>query len=341
MSLPVRQRKTMPESGPLVDPFNRVHTYLRVSVTDRCNYRCVYCLPAEGVAFMRRDRLLTYEEIARLVRIFASMGIERVRLTGGEPTVRKDLVALVEQLGQIGLKDLSMTTNGHLFAPHAEALAKAGLTRVNVSLDTLDAEKFERITRGGSLERVLAGIDAARAHGITPIKINCVVVRDENEDELERMVEAFGAHAKDTQVRFIEKMPFGAESQRFVPSQSLRERLAERFTLEPVDRLAGVGPATTFRIAETGLVVGFISPMSEHFCHHCNRLRLQADGELRTCLSRDDTPSLRDLMRRGDSDEALEQAIRRMVWGKVAGHEAHLDGDAFTAFEGVMTTIGG
>jgi cyclic pyranopterin phosphate synthase len=341
VTLPVRQRKTMPESGPLVDPFGRVHTYLRVSVTDRCNYRCVYCLPAEGVQFMQRREVLRYEEIARLVGLFAAMGVERVRLTGGEPTVRKDLVQLVRLLGQMGLTDIAMTTNAHLFAPKAQELADAGLSRVNISLDTLDPDRFERITRGGSLKRVLEGIDAAREAGLTPIKINCVVVEGENEDEVPRLVEFFGPHAATTQVRFIEKMPFGTSHRTHVPAAKLQQRLSEDYTLEPADRVAGTGPARNWKIAESGLVVGFISPMTGHFCELCNRLRLQANGELRTCLSRDDTPSLRDLMRDGASDVDLEQAIRRMVWGKVAGHEADREGDAFKPFEGTMTTIGG
>lgn len=331
----------MPESGPLVDPFDRVHTYLRVSVTDRCNYRCVYCLPAEGAQFMHRSEVLSFEEIARLVCIFRSMGIKRVRLTGGEPTVRRDLVQLVRLLGQLGLSDLAMTTNAHLFAAKAHELAEAGLDRVNISLDTLDPEAFTRITRGGDLSRVLAGIDAARAHGLTPIKINCVIVAGENEHVVADLVDFFAPHADTTQVRFIEKMPFGVETRTHVPAANLRDRLAQTYSLEPVDRIAGAGPAKNWRITESGLVIGFISPITEHFCDACNRLRLQANGELRTCLSRDDTPSLRDLMRAGISDKDLELTIRRMVWGKVAGHKAHLEGDAFTPFEGVMTTIGG
>ncbi|MCO4744585.1 MAG: GTP 3',8-cyclase MoaA [Proteobacteria bacterium] len=341
MTLPVRQRKTMPESGPLMDPFDRVHTYLRVSVTDRCNYRCVYCLPAEGVQFMRRNEVLRYEEIARLVGLFAGMGIERIRLTGGEPTVRKDLVQLVRLLGKMGLSDIAMTTNAHLFAGHAQALADAGLSRVNISLDTLNAETFERITRGGSLARVLEGIDAARTAGLTPIKINCVVVAGENEDEVPELVKFFAEHADTTQVRFIEKMPFGTAHRTHVPAADLRERLSKHVTLEPADRVAGAGPAKNWRVRESGLIVGFISPMTGHFCEACNRLRLQANGELRTCLSRDDTPSLRDMMREGATDAELEQTIRRMVWGKVAGHEAHEVGDRYRPFEGTMTTIGG
>ena len=331
----------MPEDGPLVDPFGRAHTYLRISVTDRCNLRCVYCLPATGVQFMPRKHLLSYEEIARLAGIFVSMGIQRIRLTGGEPTVRRDLPELVRALGGLGLTDLSMTTNAMRFSEVAEELAEAGLTRVNISLDTLDPERFRQITRGGEIQRVLDGISAARDAGLTPVKVNCVVVRGENESDVEAMIEAFAPYAESTQVRFIEKMPFGAESPTFVPTSELRERIAARWSFTPVPRAWGVGPARTWRLDESGLVVGFISPMSEHFCEQCNRLRLQANGELRTCLSRDDTPSLKDLMRGGLSDQQLELAIRGMVWGKVAGHEAHLDGEDFRPFDGVMTTIGG
>jgi len=341
MSLPPRVLDTKPLSGPLVDPYGRAHTYLRVSITDRCNYRCVYCLPAEGMAWMPKGHLLTYEEVARVVSVFARMGVSRVRLTGGEPTVRRDVDGLVAMLARIdGLRDLSMTTNGHQFAKWAQRLAAAGLDRVNISLDTLDPDQFRRITRGGDLSRVLAAIDAARGAGLVPIKVNAVIVAGENEDQVPRMVEHFSPHAADTVVRFIEYMPFGDDARRNVAAAVLRDRLAERYTLVPTERQAGAGPAVNWRIEETGLVVGFISAITEHFCQSCNRLRLMADGHLRTCLSRDDTPSLRDLLRDGLDDEALERAIREMVWHKVPGHEAHLE-QGFRRFEGVMTRIGG
>lgn len=341
MTLPDRKLRQMPTAGPLVDPFGREHTYLRVSVTDRCNYRCVYCMPAEGLDWMPKGHLLSYEEVARVVGAFQRLGIRRVRLTGGEPTVRTDIVRLVSLLGGLGLDDLAMTTNGHLFAKRAADFAQAGLRRVNISVDTLDPDQFSRITRGGNLSRVLDSIDAARAQGLTPIKINAVIVAGENEDQVLPMVEHFAPHAADTIVRFIEYMPFGADARRNVPAAELRRRLSERYTLVEAERRAGVGPAKNWRIEETGQVVGFISPITEHFCHACNRLRLMADGHLRTCLSRDDTPSLRDLVREGATDAQVEHAIRAMVWGKVAGHEAHLDGVAFRQFEGVMTRIGG
>jgi cyclic pyranopterin phosphate synthase len=341
MSLPPRVVDAMPISGPLVDRYGRAHSYLRVSVTDRCNYRCVYCLPAEGLEWMPKEHLLTFEELARVVSVFVRMGVTQVRLTGGEPTVRRDVEKLVAMLGRIeGLVDLSLTTNGHRFAKWAHGLAAAGLDRVNVSLDTLDPDQFRRITRGGSLSRVLAAIDVARAAGLTPIKVNAVIVAGENEDQVPRMVEHFSPHASDTIVRFIEYMPFGDDPRRNVAAAVLRDRLSERYTLVPTDRRAGAGPAVNWRIEETGLVVGFISAISDHFCESCNRLRLMADGHLRTCLSRDDTPSLRDLVRDGLGDDDLERAIREMVWQKVPGHEAHLE-DGFRQFEGVMTRIGG
>ena len=333
----------MPRTGPLIDRFGRQHTYVRVSVTDRCNYRCVYCMPAEGMDWMPKESLLTYEEVGRIVGVLARMGVHRVRLTGGEPTVRRDIDELVARLGAIdGIRDLSMTTNGHLFAKRAQTLADAGLRRINVSIDTLDPEQFKALTRGGDLARALDAIDAARAAGLTPVKLNAVMVRGENDEQMFRLVEHFAPFAADTQVRFIEAMPFtgGIDRRTHLSAGEMRTRLAERFTLEPVERAVGGGPATTYRIAENGLVVGFISPITEHFCHTCNRLRLMADGHLRTCLSREPNPSLRDVLRGGADDDLLEYAIRNQVWGKVPGHEAHLESD-WKAFEGVMTRIGG
>jgi len=333
----------MPRTGPLLDRFGRQHTYVRISVTDRCNYRCVYCMPAEGLDWMPKDSLLTYEEVGRIVGVLARMGIHRIRLTGGEPTVRRDLDQLVARIGAVdGITDLSMTTNGHLFARRAQTLAQAGLDRDNISIDTLDAEQFERVTRGGKLSRVLDAIDAARDAGLIPVKLNAVMVRGENDDQMFRLVEHFAPHAATTQVRFIEAMPFtgGVDKRTHLSAGEMRERLSTRWTLEPIERRVGGGPATAWRIVESGLVVGFISPITEHFCHTCNRLRLMADGHLRTCLSREPNPSLRDVLRGGADDELLEYAIRRQVWGKVPGHEAHLEED-WKAFEGVMTRIGG
>jgi cyclic pyranopterin phosphate synthase len=342
MTLPVAiPGLEMPVSGPLIDPFGRAHTYVRISVTDRCNFRCTYCMPEEGLDWMPRDDLLHFEEIARIAQVFASMGVRRVRLTGGEPTMRRDLVSLVGLLAAIpGIEDLSLTTNAHRLAELAAPLKAAGLTRVNVSLDAVDPVVFREMTRTGDLERVLAGIDAAIAEGLTPVKINAVVVRGVNDDHVLAMLDRFKDRAADVALRFIEFMPFSKDERgKHVPSSELRARIGARYPLTPVGASPG-GPAVNWRI-DGGLLVGFISPITEHFCDRCNRLRLMADGHLRTCLSRDDTPSLRDLLRSGASDEALALAIRQMVWGKVAGHEAHLEDGAFRGFEGTMTRIGG
>lgn len=342
MALPEPVEGLDPGNGPLLDRFARAHSYLRVSVTDRCNYRCTYCLPADGIQWMKRAEVLSLEEIARLVRVFATVGVKRVRLTGGEPTVRKDLERLVADIAAIPeIVDLSMTTNGHLFADRALRFKEAGLTRVNISLDSLDPSRFAAVTRGGDLGRVLAAIEAAREVGLGPVKVNTVVVRGINDQEVPDLVDWF-AKWPDVVLRFIEYMPFDGNDARkqHVPVAEIREAIFSRHPVAPAGDVAGVGPAVNWRLEDTGQTVGFISPITEHFCQACNRLRLGVDGHLRTCLSRDDTPSLRDLLRRGLPDELLAVAIRGMVWGKVAGHEAHHLAD-YRAFEGVMTRIGG
>ena len=324
---------------PLTDRFGRVHTYLRVSVTDRCNFRCVYCLPAEGMDWMPRDDLLSYEEITRLVGVFASMGIQRVRLTGGEPLIRRDLERLVEGIGQLdGVTDIAMTTNAHRLQGCAERLAKAGLTRLNVSLDSLEPDQFREITRGGSLKKVLDGIEAAVDAGIGPIKLNMVVLRGVNEDQIVPMIEHFGARPETFVVRFIEYMPFEARWHQSVKGEEIRELLGARYGIELDGDWQGDGPAVNHKLG-FGMRVGFISPLSERFCATCNRLRLMADGHLRTCLSDDGTPSLAEPLRAGATDAQLADIVRGMVLDKRDGHGALLEGG--TAFEGVMTRIGG
>jgi len=328
-----------PSAGGLLDRFGRQHDYVRLSVTDRCNYRCTYCMPATGMKFFPRKELLSFAEMERIVRVLARCGVRRVRLTGGEPTVRPGIEMLVGSLANIdGVEDLSMTTNGHRLAPIAAILAKAGLQRVNISIDSLDPERFGRLTRGGDLSAVIRGIDAAVLAGLTPLKLNMVVVGGENEEEVESLV-AFASERKAT-LRLIEFMPFDGNGslRRHVPSRVLRDRLARRWHLEPMESTGG-GPAKQWMISELGVAIGFISPITEHFCQACNRLRVQADGHLRTCLSREAQPSLRDVLRAGASDEQLERDIRDRLWAKVPGHEAHLE--APRAFEGVMTAIGG
>jgi cyclic pyranopterin phosphate synthase len=299
-------------------------------------------MPEQGLKWMDKEHLLSFEEMTRVVRILADMGLTRVRLTGGEPLLRKGIVDLVGMLAAIdGIEDLSMTTNAHLLARHASDLADAGLTRLNISLDSVDADQFKRMTRGGDLTRVLKGIDAARLAGLSPIKINAVMVEGENEDQLDAMIEYFAQYAADTQVRFIEAMPFGNQRKRtHFSADVMRARLSRKYTLLPLTAKQGGGPATMWTVAELGLKVGFISPITGHFCEACNRMRLMADGHLRTCLSKDAMPSLKEWLRADASDDALKRAIRFQVWQKVAGHEAHRLRD-WKSFDGAMSQIGG
>jgi GTP 3',8-cyclase len=333
-----------PTSGALVDRFGRRHTYLRVSVTDRCNLRCTYCMPADGLDWIPREDLLTYEEITRIVAVLARLGVRKVRLTGGEPTVRRDLVRLVSAIASIpGIEDVAMTTNGLRLVTMAAPLAAAGLRRVNVSLDDIDPERFAALTRGGDVHEVLRGIAAARAAGLVPVKINAVVVAGVNDDAPLRLVRHF-ADTPDIEVRFIETMPFERvdRRERHVPASTIRASLAAALSpLDPLPSANFAGPAVRWRLRDTGQVVGFVSPITEHFCEACNRLRLQADGHLRTCLSREAQPSLRTLLREGLDDDGLERELRGRLWAKVAGHEAHLQGDARRTFDGDMTSIGG
>lgn len=330
-----------PAFGPLLDRYGRRHTYVRVSVTDRCNFRCTYCMPAAGLDWLPKTHLLSFEEITRIVRVLANCGVERVRLTGGEPTVRHGLVDLVGQLAAIpGIRDLSMTTNGHLFAAQAQAFKNAGLNRINISLDSLAPAQFRAMTRGGDLSRVLQAIEAALAAGLRPVKINAVIIGGENESQVEAMIEHFAPYGSAVMLRFIEYMPFTGNHPTWnhVPVAQLRKKVAVRWGLDPYEGPVGGGPAVYGKVHGTELVVGFISPITEHFCHDCNRLRLQADGHLRTCLSREALPSLRDLLREGVTDAQLEEELRGRLWAKVPGHEA--DG-LVKAFEGTMTSIGG
>jgi len=303
------------------DDFGRAINYLRVSVTDRCNLRCVYCMPAEGIDKQAHGEILRYEEIALVVRAAAELGVRKVRLTGGEPLARLGLPDLVRMLAAIpGIDDLSMTTNGTLLAHHAQALAAAGLRRVNISLDTLRPERFEQITRHGRLEDVWAGMVAAQTAGLTPIKLNMVVVRGLNDDEivdLARRTVSDGWH-----VRFIELMPIGANvswaGDGTVPIKEVRGQIEA--ALGPLaavgpGRPTGNGPARYCRLPGVAGTIGFIAAMSEHFGRACNRLRLTADGRLRPCLMSDDELDLRPALRAGADLEAVKemliQAIRR------------------------------
>jgi cyclic pyranopterin phosphate synthase len=327
---------------PIVDRLGRIATDLRVSVTDRCNLRCTYCMPADGLPWLPRPEILDYEEMARLVNVFHSMGVKTVRLTGGEPTVRRQLDELVRQLRAAAPDvDLSMTTNGLLLDELAGPLAAAGLDRVNVSIDSLLRHRFAEMTRRDALDRVFAGLRAAEAAGLTPIKLNCVVLRDTNDAE----VTDFAAYARDTgyEIRFIEYMPLDAdhtwERAKVVPGREVLARIAERFPLVPDDD-DGPAPARTFRFADGAPGrVGVIASVTEPFCDSCDRMRITADGQFRSCLFSLTETDLRGPLRAGATDAEIETLIRAAMWEKGPGHRInHPD---FVQPARAMSAIGG
>jgi cyclic pyranopterin phosphate synthase len=307
-----------------LDNFNRPISYLRVSVTDRCNLRCVYCMPPEGVPWRPHREILRYEEIERVVRAAAGLGIGKVRLTGGEPLVRLGIVDLVAMLARIpGIDDLAMTTNGTLLARYAGELKAAGLKRVNVSLDTLRPERFRRMTRLGELSDTLEGIAAAKESGLVPVKVNTVVILGLNDDEVVDFARL--TYAPDWHVRFIEVMPLGDNADwagnGYVPMGEVRERIeSELGELIPAKLGVGGGPARYYRLPGAQGTVGFITPISEHFCYQCNRLRLTADGELRPCLLSDYEIDLRTPLRQGATIEDIEHLIVEAVRAKPERH---------------------
>ncbi|HWQ46880.1 MAG TPA: GTP 3',8-cyclase MoaA [Longilinea sp.] len=310
----------------LIDSAGRQVTYLRVSITDRCNLRCVYCMPPEGVERKSHDQIMRYDEIARFVRLVAAEGVTEVRLTGGEPLVRKDLASLVEMIAAIPeIKDISLTTNGIFLADQIDGLAKAGLKRINVSLDTLDKEKFRRITRGGDIDRVMDGIHAAESAGLHPIKINTVMLNGVNSDELEDIARLSLSHP--WQVRFIELMPvqnlapwgegFPAPETMYFPATTLLERL-KPLGLEAMNSKVGNGPAQEYHLNGAAGTIGVITPLSEAFCNRCNRLRLTADGNLRPCLLWDVEVPILEAMRNG---EEILPLVQKALELKPKGHE--------------------
>ena len=328
-----------------VDAYNRPISYLRISVTDRCNLRCIYCMPLEGVPWRPHAEILRYEEIETIVRAAADLGISKVRLTGGEPLVRPGIVDLVRMLARIpGVDDLAMTTNGILLPRYAAPLAEAGLQRVNVSLDTLRPERFERITRWGHLEDVLAGMEAAQRAGLEPIKVNTVVIRGMNDDEVVDL--ARKTLEAGWNVRFIELMPVGNGGlvddrwrERVVTAQEIRGRIeAALGELEPAKVSAGGGPARTYRLPGAQGTLGFITPISEHFCYRCNRLRLTADGQLRPCLLSDQEIDLRAPLRQGAGVEQIKELLLKGIERKPMRH--HLD-ECERPVDRVMSEIGG
>ncbi|MER3436723.1 MAG: GTP 3',8-cyclase MoaA [Chloroflexota bacterium] len=305
------------------DSFGRQMTYLRISLTDRCNFRCVYCMPAIGMKFQPRDELLTDDELLRIVGICAKLGFKKLRLTGGEPTVRPHLVELVRAMKAFpGIEEISMTTNGLLLSRIAADLKAAGLDRVNVSLDTLDPEKFKLMTRGGRLDLVWAGLQAADQAGLHPIKINAVVVRGHNDHEVGALAALTLDHP--WQVRFLEIMPMEGVGvvydEGLVTSAETQARLEKQFgPLIPIETDPS-DPARLWQIPGAKGLIGFISPISAPFCAHCNRVRLTADGKLRLCLLRADELDLRDLLRNGADDATLEAQLLAGIWRKPWGH---------------------
>jgi cyclic pyranopterin phosphate synthase len=302
----------------MIDNNDRHINYLRVSITDRCNLRCVYCMPKEGVSAIGHNDILTYEEILRVIKTAVQTGIVKVRVTGGEPLVRRGVVGFLNSLKTInGLKDISLTTNGILLENFAEGLFNAGIQRINVSLDSLNPEKYASITRGGNLKTVLRGIDKVEKTGFSPIKINVVVIKGANEDEVLDFAKL--SIEKPYQVRFIELMPVGEagadNNDKHLSNDSVMEKIKKHHILEPVSGLRNKtdGPARIYRIQGGKGEIGFISPVSHHFCESCNRLRLTADGYLRACLLSDEELDLKDPLRSGCNDSELEDLIKTII----------------------------
>ncbi len=333
-----------PSSGAMVDPFGRAITYLRVSVTDRCDFRCVYCM-AEDMTFLPKRDLLTLEELERLCTVFIDKGVRKLRLTGGEPLVRRGVMQLIERLGdhvKAGrLDELTLTTNGSQLHRFAADLVAAGVRRINVSLDTLDADKFAKITRWGRLPQVLNGIEAARSAGLA-IKINAVALKQVNEHEIESMLE--WAHGEGYDFTLIETMPLGEvdedRTDQYLPLSTVRARLEERFTLTDIAYKTG-GPARYVEVAETGGRLGFITPMTHNFCESCNRVRLTCTGTLFMCLGQEDAADLRAPLRASEGNELVSAAIDEAIGRKPKGHDFVIGRNAAPSVSRHMSTTGG
>ena len=327
----------------LKDSFGRVINNLRISVTDRCNFRCTYCMPEEGMKWLPKEALLSFEEMARVARVFASLGVWKIRLTGCEPLMRKDLYRLVQYITAIGgIRDLALTTNGFFLTEQIEDLVHAGLKRINVSLDSLDPVKFSLMTRRNYYHRVLDALAAAERFGLNPIKVNVVLMRGINDSEIPAFARL--ARSKPYVIRFIEFMPIGADDgwtpDRVVPASEVIRQIESSTgrRLVPVE-VHGNQPADRFRFDDDSGEIGFISSVSEPFCDHCNRVRITSDGKLRTCLFSLVETDLRSMIRSGDSDEHLREAIRDAVMKKESGH--HINENDFERPARTMSQIGG
>jgi len=330
----------------MIDGFNRNINYLRISITDRCNLRCSYCMPKEGVSALGHEDVLRYEEIERIVRVAVSLGIAKVRITGGEPLVRRGVVNFVAGLAEIsGLTDISLTTNGILLAPFATALFAAGIKRINISLDSLNEAKYAQITRGGELNAVLRGIEAVHQAGFYPVKINAVVIKGVNDDEILDFAR-LTLH-KPYKVRFIELMPMGQAGlgceDQYISNEVILERISRAYPLRPVGDEKNItdGPARMYKIDGALGEIGFISPISRHFCDLCNRLRLTADGYLRACLLQDKDVNLRDALRSGCHDAELQRLMSDLIAAKPRQHEISCDENHIKKCAKEMSSIGG
>jgi cyclic pyranopterin phosphate synthase len=327
-SAPSLEAEDATGSPQLVDPFGRAIAYLRVSVTDRCDFRCVYCM-AENMSFLPKAEVLTLEELDRLCSAFVARGVRKLRLTGGEPLVRRGIMTLVTSLSRHlrsgALDELTLTTNGSQLTKYADALAAAGIRRINVSLDTLDPDKFRAITRWGALDQVMAGIEAARTAGLK-IKINAVALKGVNDGEFPRLIE--WAHGRGMDLTLIEVMPLGEIGEgrldQYLPLSVVRAELARRFILEDIDYRTG-GPARYVRIAETGGRLGFITPLTHNFCESCNRVRVTCTGTLYMCLGQEDAADLRKPLRASESNDLLFAAIDEAISRKPRGHDFIID----------------
>jgi cyclic pyranopterin phosphate synthase len=329
---------------PMTDPFGRSISYLRVSVTDRCDLRCLYCM-SEDMTFLPKADLLTLEELDRLCSAFIAKGVRKLRLTGGEPLVRRNVMSLVRSLSRHlrsgALDELTLTTNGSQLSRFAGELRDCGVRRINISLDTLDPAKFRAITRWGDLDKVLAGIEAARSAGLA-VKINAVALKNTNEDEIPALME--WAHGKGMALTLIEVMPMGdigeGRIDQYVPLSLLRARLAQQYTLTDLDDDTG-GPARYVSVSETGGKLGFITPMTHNFCESCNRVRVTCTGTLYMCLGQEDAADLREPLRRSESDELLIAAIRAAIARKPKGHDFVIARAAAPAVQRHMSATGG
>jgi cyclic pyranopterin phosphate synthase len=321
---------TTPETSrpKLIDGMGRTIVNLRISVTDRCNFRCTYCMPADNVEFMDRSNLLSFEEIQRVAQIVSRMGINRLRLTGGEPLMRKNLPVLIKMLNEVdGIDDIAMTTNAYFLKDQAQSLKDAGLKRLNVSLDALDPEKFRDVNRRDCLQSVLEGLDTARKVGFKSIKINAVAVRNFSETEIMSLIEM--GRSDGFEIRFIEFMPLDSdkvwERDKVLFGHEIVNMIKENYDLVPIDNSLEIGPASEYNFADGKGKIGIITAVSNPFCDHCNRIRMTADGKLRTCLFSTKETNLKELIRSGATDETIIETLKQAVLVKEPGHKINLD----------------